>query len=359
MNRPQIIYVASYFNQSQRFFPDPSRGWLSFITTDLAEPVEASAAASPPLDSRLCYVVTVGYNRLSEAAMLQIGEFSQLGQVTVRTLRHYAQLGLLEPAHVDSSSGYRYYHLDQLPQLHRILALKDLGFPLDQVKGLLEEGVEVDRLQDMLLSRQSDLERELADNQRRLGQVEARLAMLRQGSRFSDDYDVLIKSTPGFYMLGVRQIVPTVDQIGHYCDLHLTTLRAALKKHRLTPAGGSLNLYHMDEYRENDLDVESGLIIEAHPDEDLGDGIYIRQETPVEYMASLVCTTSFAILTESVLALLQWVAVNGYSYAGPLREIHLFGNPLQVDENEEVVLELQIPVAKRDRDRNLSPIPNP
>lgn len=290
--------------------------------------------------------------------MLQIGEFSQLGQVTVRTLRHYAQLGLLEPAHIDASSGYRYYHLDQLPQLHRILALKDLGFPLDQVKGLVEEGVDLERLQEMLQSRQSDLQQELAESHRRLEQVQARLAMLRQGSADSDEFEVLIKSVPGFYLLGMRQTVPTVGQVGQFCGLHMRALGSAIAAHGLSPDGGSLNFYHMGEYRETDLDVESGLIIEAQSEKKLDQGIYIRQEPAVEHMASLVRTTSFDRLTESVLALLQWVALNGYTYAGPLREIHLFGDPTTVDETEEVVLELQIPVARREAPQTPPLLPN-
>lgn len=279
--------------------------------------------------------------------MLQIGEFSRLGQVTVRTLRHYAQLGLLEPAHVDASSGYRYYDLDQLPQLHRILALKDLGFPLDQVKDLIESGVSVDQLQEMLLARQGDLERELAENQRRLHQIEARLALLRHGQDDFGSYEVLVKPAPGFHMLGIRETVPKVDQVGDYCDLHFRKLTQALHKHDLIQIGGSLNLYHLDEYRESDLDVESGLIIEPQPAGELGGGIYIRHEPTVERLASLVRSTTFNNLTESVLVLLQWVAVNGYTYAGALREVHLFGDPTEVEEFEEVVLELQIPVAKR------------
>ena len=161
--------------------------------------------------------------------MLQIGEFSQLGQVTVRTLRHYAQLGLFTPAHVDSSSGYRYYHIDQLPELHRILALKDLGFPLEQVKGLLDRGVSVDQLQEMMLDRQGVLEHELAENQRRLLQVEARLAMLRQEPDEIEGYEVLVKSTPEIHILGIREIVPNVDRVGEYCDLHFRSLKQALE----------------------------------------------------------------------------------------------------------------------------------
>lgn len=61
-------------------------------------------------------------------ARFKIGDFSQLGQVSVRTLRLYDELNLIKPAETDKWTGYRYYTLDQLPRLNRILALKDLGF---------------------------------------------------------------------------------------------------------------------------------------------------------------------------------------------------------------------------------------
>ena len=49
--------------------------------------------------------------------MLKIGEFARLAQVSPRTLRHYASLGLLAPASVDPSTGYRYYEVHQLADL--------------------------------------------------------------------------------------------------------------------------------------------------------------------------------------------------------------------------------------------------
>ena len=67
--------------------------------------------------------------------MLKIGDFSKLAQVSVKTLRHYGKLGLLTPAWIDRFTSYRYYTLDQLRRLNRILALKDLGFSLEQVRG--------------------------------------------------------------------------------------------------------------------------------------------------------------------------------------------------------------------------------
>ena len=63
--------------------------------------------------------------------MFKIGEFSKLSQVTVKTLRYYDEIGLLKPAEVDRFTSYRYYSARQLPRLHRILALKDLGLSLE------------------------------------------------------------------------------------------------------------------------------------------------------------------------------------------------------------------------------------
>jgi DNA-binding transcriptional MerR regulator len=70
--------------------------------------------------------------------LLKIGDFSRLGKVSVRTLHHYDQRGLLRPTEIDDRSGYRFYSVDQLPRLNRILALKDLGFSLDQIGHLVE-----------------------------------------------------------------------------------------------------------------------------------------------------------------------------------------------------------------------------
>ena len=63
----------------------------------------------------------------------KIGEFSKLSQVTVKTLRHYEEIGLLTPLEVDEWTGYRYYDIKQLKQMTRIAYLKRLGFSLDEI----------------------------------------------------------------------------------------------------------------------------------------------------------------------------------------------------------------------------------
>src|SRR5579875_3910758 len=107
--------------------------------------------------------------------MFSIGDFARLGRVSVRMLRHYDALGLLPPARVDSGSGYRLYEAAQLTQLNRIVALKDLGFTLQQVRSILGDKVSVAELRGMLRLRQAELQSRLTADAARLAQVEARL----------------------------------------------------------------------------------------------------------------------------------------------------------------------------------------
>ena len=75
-----------------------------------------------------------------------IGEFARHGRVSVRMLRHYDAIGLLRPARVDAASGYRFYEASQLAELNRVIALKDLGFTLEQVRTVLAEKVSAEEL---------------------------------------------------------------------------------------------------------------------------------------------------------------------------------------------------------------------
>ncbi|HZR44706.1 MAG TPA: helix-turn-helix domain-containing protein, partial [Ktedonobacteraceae bacterium] len=102
--------------------------------------------------------------------MLRIGEFARIAQVSIVTLRHYDQYGLLKPAALDPDTGYRYYTLDQLPRLNRILALKDLGFPLEQIAQLLE-GLSLEQLQGMFKLKQAQTQHMIDTEQARLTRI--------------------------------------------------------------------------------------------------------------------------------------------------------------------------------------------
>jgi DNA-binding transcriptional MerR regulator len=96
--------------------------------------------------------------------MLTIGEFARLGQVSPRMLRHYDELGLLRPERVDQATGYRFHEVAQLARLHRLLALRDLGFGLDQIDQLLDENLPPEQLRGMLRLRQAQIEQRSTRN---------------------------------------------------------------------------------------------------------------------------------------------------------------------------------------------------
>src|SRR5215471_14922100 len=95
--------------------------------------------------------------------MFGVGAFARLGQVSVRTLHHYDEIGLLIPDHVDERTGYRWYCADQLVTLNRILALRDLGIPLAQIKPVIDDEVSLAELQGMLRLRRAETADLIAD----------------------------------------------------------------------------------------------------------------------------------------------------------------------------------------------------
>lgn len=113
--------------------------------------------------------------------MLTIGEFARLGQVSPRMLRHYDETGLLTPAQTDPQTGYRFYDVTQLTRLHRLVALRELGFGLGQIRPLLDEELPTVELRGMLRMRKAQIEQNLAAEQTRLRRIEAHLRALERG----------------------------------------------------------------------------------------------------------------------------------------------------------------------------------
>lgn len=127
--------------------------------------------------------------------MFTIGDFARYGRVSPRMLRHYDAIGLLRPDRTDPATGYRFYGAAQLARLNRIIALKDLGFTLQQVGAVLDEQVGPEELRGMLRLRRAELAEAVAAATARLAQVEARLRSIESEGHMPAD-DVVIKTVP-------------------------------------------------------------------------------------------------------------------------------------------------------------------
>ncbi|HMR48392.1 MAG TPA: MerR family transcriptional regulator [Arachnia sp.] len=117
--------------------------------------------------------------------MLSIGAFAQIAQVTHRQLRHWDSVGLLVPAHVDEFNGYRSYDPSQLQRVHRIVALRRLGFGIEDIAAVLAQGVDTGFLAELLRVRRSEVEREYRIAAATLVDVERRLHLIETENQMS------------------------------------------------------------------------------------------------------------------------------------------------------------------------------
>ena len=114
--------------------------------------------------------------------MFKIGEFSKITQVPASALRYYDEIGLFKPLVTDQHTGYRYYKTKQIPNLNLIIAYKELGFNLEQIKDILDGDPSTNAVKGMLMLRQAELEQQVKDDIARLKRVEVRLSQLDHSS---------------------------------------------------------------------------------------------------------------------------------------------------------------------------------
>jgi DNA-binding transcriptional MerR regulator len=271
--------------------------------------------------------------------MIKIGDFARLSQVSVVTLRHYDELGLLKPTSVDPFTGYRYYSAGQLPRLNRILALKDLGFSLEQIEGALAGGLTLDQLRGMLKLKRAEVEMRLAAEQERLARIEARLRLIEMEDCMPQ-YDVLLKSVPAMLVASRRVSIPTNDQVPQYLGPAYREVYDTVSKLGAKETGPCLALWHTpsDVYTDEDAEALVQIDRPIHGTERVR--VY---ELPPTQVAAVVHHGEFEDFTQGHAALLEWIEANGYRIAGPFREIYIQHDHADLKDS---TTEIQFPVEK-------------
>jgi DNA-binding transcriptional MerR regulator len=266
--------------------------------------------------------------------MLTIGDFARLGQVSPRMLRHYDELGLLRPQQVDSGSGYRFYAVAQLARLHRLVALRDLGFGLDQIGAVLDGDLPVDELRGMLRIRQAQIEQTVSDEQARLRRVEARLRALERSTDV-EMLDVVLKQTQPL------RIAEASDRAPGFGD----ALRPLFE--RMWPKVlGRMERPGMPVAYYEDLADDGSVVL--HTGFELSDGRVIEGDgvtvvdLPVVEVASLVHHGSMDEIGSTYEGLVRWIEDSGLRLDGLSRELYLEWNE---NDPSGAVTELQMPIA--------------
>ena len=270
--------------------------------------------------------------------MIKIGDFARLSQVSVVTLRYYDEMDLLKPVEVDAFTGYRFYSADQLPRLNRILALKDLGFSLDQIKLMLADGLTHEQLRSMLTLQRNEVEKRLTDEQERLSRIEARLRQIEMENKMPN-YDIVIKTAPAMLVATCRVTIPTNDQVPAYLGPAYRKVYDYLRKQGAKD-GLCLALWHSpaDVYENEDAEA----LVQIDRSLPGTDQVKVY-ELPATQVASVVHQGNFEDFTQGHAALLEWIDANGYKIVGPYREIYLKHDKTDL---ADTTTEIQFPVEK-------------
>ena len=270
---------------------------------------------------------------------LKIGEFAKIGMVSVSALRFYNEAGLLKPAEVDRWTGYRYYSLDQLPALNRILALKDLGLSLEQIKQLMGEELPAEQIRGMLRLKRAELQAEMTDLRARLDRVEARLQQIEMEGKMSH-YDVIVKKVDPVRVAIVRDVVPTQAEINTTFNRLFDEVMEYIKDTGAGFAGPAILLWY------DPGNMENTPVAAAMPTNGAVAGNHrVRiEELEGVHMASTLHRGPFSTLMGAYDAVMRYIEANGYRIAGPSREVNLeydrHGDP------NHYLTEVQFPVEK-------------
>jgi DNA-binding transcriptional MerR regulator len=268
--------------------------------------------------------------------VLTIGDFARYGRVSVRMLRHYDETGLLKPAHVDPATGYRSYSASQLARLNRLVALKELGFSLRQVRELLDDEVPAEQLRGMLRLREAEIENQIAASEARLAQVRARLALVAEESACAD---VLVKPIPAVRVAELSGIARSMDpdSIGPVVQNLFAELGCALATVRVQPTGPGI-AYYTDAEDEDRVVVHACMPVNGAPGE--AGSVSITDLPGFSQAATTLYAGSMDYCLPIYQALGRWVERAGYRGAGPHREITL-SCPA---DRSQMVTEIQVPV---------------
>jgi DNA-binding transcriptional MerR regulator len=270
-------------------------------------------------------------------ASVTIGEFSRLTHLSVKTLHHYHEIGLLAPARIDASSGYRRYETTQVEIAQLIRRLRDLQMPLAEVRAVVEA--------PDIRTRDQTLRRHLDQMERELAQTREVVASLRSMLTLPDcDFAVEYRFVPAFRAYAVTDRVDR-HHIDTWCESTFGLLGEIAGRHRIAATPGAT---YGDEFFTEDIGEVVGFLPVA-PDQPALDRVELV-DLPASFFAIARHEGSFTDFDRTYGALGSHVAEYCEVAPGPIRELYLVGPGDGVEQTEfrtEICWPIQrIPVPK-------------
>ena len=273
---------------------------------------------------------------MSKKTKLKIGEFSRLMQVTVKTLRHYEQKGLLLPDEVDEWTGYRYYSIGQMQKLQDIRDLQRLGFSLDEIKELYEDDSHTPSIRQ--------LDAKIKDTEAQLQQLIARRERLLDWRNSRKEMKIMekfsIQSLPEIIVASHREVIPNYAALGLLCYEKIGPEMQRLGC-KCPPPGYCFTIEHHKEYKPTDIDIEY-----CEQVEEMGQDSDIIQFKRLPAVPKALCMKHigpYERFYESYTEAFRFMEEQGYKIAGHPRTCYVDGAWNQEDPEKWLSI-IQIPI---------------
>jgi DNA-binding transcriptional MerR regulator len=247
-------------------------------------------------------------------AKLSIGDFSRMTYLSVKALRHYHDIGVLEPVAVDAGSGYRFYSPSQVGMAQMIRRLRDLGMPLDDVRTIVTAADSASR-DEALVSHLRRMERQLEETQQTVASLRSLLEQPRSPN------DVQRRHIEATQALVITDYVRGADAVAWWMEafglLHQTLRGSGVS--RVGPDGA---LFPAAFFEEEAGEVVASVPITGDPQGALHARVKI-ETIPAANVAVLVHDGPFGDLDRTYGALGSWVLDQAVGADGPIREYYL------------------------------------
>ena len=272
------------------------------------------------------------------AAQLTVGEFSRITHLSVKTLRHYHQVGLLEPATVNPETGYRYYTPQQIPQAQVIRRLRDLEMPVPEVKVVLTANDQSAR-NAVIAGHLDRLETEFDKIHAAVDSLSSILDA--PGSEVTIEH----RTTGATLALGVGEIIDR-DDLSAWWQGALGELRGVVRAQGVHATGisGGLFASELFQHGRGQATVFVPTEAEARPV-----GRVLSLVIPEAELAVLTHIGSHEDIDISYGQLGSYVAAHEISIDGPVREYYLV-DTTDVADSAQWVTEICWPVFRSDDD---------
>lgn len=273
---------------------------------------------------------------MKEKTMLKIGVFSKMMQLTVKTLRHYEQKGLLLPSEVDKWTGYRYYSIEQMQRLNTIRHLQRLGFTLDEIKEICEEDEQspsIEQLKEKIEETEHQIKM-LTERRSQLHQMVNTQKRIKTMEKFS------IESLPEIIVATHRTTISGYDALGTLC---VETIGPEMQRLgcKCSYPGYCFTIDHNKEYNASNIDIEYCEQVEEMTTE--SEIIKFKRLEAVPKALCMKHIGPYERFYESFTEAYAYMEEHGYKIAGQIRTSYIDGVWNREDPEQWLSL-IQIPI---------------